>query len=314
MLSAGCFSSINIILVQSSFSTDSNTIYFTSHPTNVWSLPIETINSHVTQVAQFTSIITISNTNDKSVLTNLNSELFPSADGFSLLISSSKSIPSGDYIVKVATTDLPLLKYNGKDYAVTIQGDDSTVIVPSSPSAIIATILSTSSIVSTDTPMGLGIMGGLLALDPTGTFFRFTKILQILNKLYFININYGKRLELFLYSLARFTPDTSSSTRPHWVYNIKHTRGKLSLRRLSLDLIGSKLLIVCLYIVSWLIKGLKRLVARQQIMGKIGIYFCHYANKVHLIIFNLVFIDFIWLAPRTLLHSRDLPVLNYYGS
>jgi hypothetical protein len=28
-------------------------------------------------------------------------------------------------------------------------------------------------------------MGGLLALDPTGTFFRFTKILQIVNKLYF---------------------------------------------------------------------------------------------------------------------------------
>jgi hypothetical protein len=41
-------------------------------------------------------------------------------------------------------------------------------------------------------------MGGLLALDPTGTFFRFTKILQIVNKLYFININYGKRLEAFL--------------------------------------------------------------------------------------------------------------------
>jgi hypothetical protein len=41
-------------------------------------------------------------------------------------------------------------------------------------------------------------MGTLLALDPTGTFFRFTKILQIVNKLYFININYGKRLEAFL--------------------------------------------------------------------------------------------------------------------
>ena len=44
-------------------------------------------------------------------------------------------------------------------------------------------------------------------------------------------------------------------------------------------------------------------------MGKFGIYFCHYANKVHLIIFNLVFIDFIWLAPRTLMHARDLPML-----
>jgi hypothetical protein len=47
---------------------------------------------------------------------------------------------------------------------------------------------------------------------------------------------------------------------------------------------------------------------QDWVHSKIGIYFCHYANKVHLIIFNLVFIDFIWLAPRTLLHSRDLPL------
>jgi hypothetical protein len=51
---------------------------------------------------------------------------------------------------------------------------------------------------SLSTLSGVMIMGGLLALDPTGTFFRFTKILQIVNKLYFININYGKRLEAFL--------------------------------------------------------------------------------------------------------------------
>ncbi len=36
------------------------------------------------------------------------------------------------------------------------------------------------------------VHAALLAADPTGTFFRFTKILQIVNKLYFININYGK--------------------------------------------------------------------------------------------------------------------------
>ena len=53
---------------------------------------------------------------------------------------------------------------------------------------------------------------------------------------------------------------------------------------------------------------MKRVLLDHCIMGKFGIYFCHYANKVHLIIFNLVFIDFIWLAPRTLMHARDLPI------
>jgi hypothetical protein len=29
----------------------------------------------------------------------------------------------------------------------------------------------------------------------------------------------------------------------------------------------------------------------------------YYVDRVHLIIFNLVFIDFIWLAPRTLMQT-----------
>ena len=63
---------------------------------------------------------------------------------------------------------------------------------------------------------------------------------------------------------------------------------------------------IIFYVLSWLLRGVKRLLIDNCIMGKVGIYFCHYANKVHLIIFNLVFIDFIWLAPRTLMHSRGL--------
>ena len=63
---------------------------------------------------------------------------------------------------------------------------------------------------------------------------------------------------------------------------------------------------IIFYVLSWLLRGVKRLLLDNCIMGKVGIYFCHYANKVHLIIFNLVFIDFIWLAPRTLMHSRGL--------
>lgn len=68
---------------------------------------------------------------------------------------------------------------------------------------------------------------------------------------------------------------------------------------------------IIFYVLSWLLRGVKRLLIDNCIMGKVGIYFCHYANKVHLIIFNLVFIDFIWLAPRTLMHSRGLPYFEF---
>jgi len=41
------------------------------------------------------------------------------------------------------------------------------------------------------------------------------------------------------------------------------------------------------------------------------LYFVYYSLKVHLIIFNLVFIDFIWFGSRTLLHSANLAFSHY---
>jgi hypothetical protein len=84
-----------------------------------------------------------------------------------------------------------------------------------------------------DSATGLAVMGTLLAADPTGTFFRFTKILQIVNKLYFININYGKRLEAFLAKSAiafarRPKRKQRSST---W----RNYRGKLTKRKSNFE-------------------------------------------------------------------------------
>ena len=93
---------------------------------------------------------------------------------------------------------------------------------------------------------GMAVSGALLALDPTGTFFRFTKILQIVNKLYFININYGKRLEAFL----------AKSVRTDGVHreglNILNTRGKLSWKRVTLDFVAAMSDKVILYLLSWI--------------------------------------------------------------
>ncbi|HYG84357.1 MAG TPA: hypothetical protein VD907_05795, partial [Verrucomicrobiae bacterium] len=165
----------------------------------------------------------------------------------------------------------------------------------------------TTTVAAPDSATGLAVMGTLLAADPTGTFFRFTKILQIVNKLYFININYGKRLEAFLAKSSIVHNDESKAQQ--LAYNSMLYRGKLTNKKVTLSGISMPLMMykIIFYVLSWLLRGVKRLLLDNCIMGKVGIYFCHYANKVHLIIFNLVFIDFIWLAPRTLMHSRGLP-------
>jgi hypothetical protein len=175
-----------------------------------------------------------------------------------------------------------------------------------------APVSSMSTVSSGDSAASMSLMGTLMAADPTGTFFRFTKILQIVNKLYFININYGKRLEAFLAKSIPVPEPEPDPRRPQSVFNRQASRGKLTLKAVPLDFVPAAGWRQWVYLASWSIKAFKRFLLDNCIMGKVGIYFCHYANKVHLIIFNLVFIDFIWLAPRTLMHSRGLPNYKIY--
>jgi hypothetical protein len=173
----------------------------------------------------------------------------------------------------------------------------------------------TLSTTSTSDTVGVLTATTLLTLDPTGTFFKTASSLHLFGRLYFINVNYGPRLGSLLYYLTPNEQYEPILGREQVVYNNNGYRHKVDSRKVTVDFMGFKTLLVWIYIVSWIGIILKRIKIISDLrMGKIGIYFCHYANKVHLIIFNLVFIDFIWLAPRTLLHSRDLPVQNYLGT
>src|SRR5207237_2280615 len=97
-----------------------------------------------------------------------------------------------------------------------------------------APVSSMSSVSSGDSATSMSLMGTLMAADPTGTFFMFTKILQIVNKLYFININYGKRLEAFLAKSAPEGKVDPDPKKPQRVYNLKNSRGKLTQKTVPL--------------------------------------------------------------------------------
>ena len=109
--------------------------------------------------------------------------------------------------------------------------------IPSQQAAISAL---TTTVAAPDSATGLAVMGTLLALDSTGTFFRFTKILQIVNKLYFININYGKRLEAFLAKSA--TINDHEATKNEAGLNKLLSRGKLTREKLTLSGIDDSIL------------------------------------------------------------------------
>jgi hypothetical protein len=225
-----------------------------------------------------------------------------------------KGLPNPQYNVTLVGFTFNMTEDNGTNYQIQVMNGSTvyykvqTELSANSSAAILGKAVSTltTTVAAPDSATGLALMGTLLAADPTGTFFRFTKILQIVNKLYFININYGKRLEAFLAKsaiVAKHDPNHRQSVYNAWSYRGKLTNKKVTLSGISMPLMMYKIIF---YVLSWLLRGVKRLLLDNCIMGKVGIYFCHYANKVHLIIFNLVFIDFIWLAPRTLMHSRGL--------
>jgi hypothetical protein len=148
-----------------------------------------------------------------------------------------------------------------------------------------------------------------VALDPTGVLMKFNQILKVINKLYFININYGTRLTVFLAQIGG-TPD--KKTTPKEVYHSKATRGKFSRAHLPLELFEENLPKCLVYGLSSFIQLINYLVlSNRNRCSLIFLYFVYYSLKVHLIIFNLVFIDFIWFGSRCLLHSRGLSAVEY---
>ena len=173
--------------------------------------------------------------------------------------------------------------------------------------------LSRGSAVVGDTSSSLGFSLGFffLSVDPTGTFFKVTKVMQYGNKLYYININHGEILDAFLLKTASIMQDKMDTKRPQFVFNSNSYRGKMSKQRTTTDFVDFMGIKIALYLFSWALQGLKTMMMINCVMSKKGIYFCHFSNKLHLIVFNLVFLDVIWLAPRTLFYSRDIPIHRY---
>jgi hypothetical protein len=157
----------------------------------------------------------------------------------------------------------------------------------------------------------LPVMMTVVALDPTGVLMKFNQILKIINKLYFININYGSRLTPFLAAIGEMGGGTISLDAD---YNTKHQssyRGKLSKARLSFDFVPAMNYRIGMFLTSWLIWLLHwSLMAMRVRVSKNYLHVMHFCRRVHLIIFNLVFIDFIWYGSHALMHSRGQPMMH----
>jgi len=202
-------------------------------------------------------------------------------------------------------------KLNNKWYIVSAYSGEQAYSFPSEISQ--AAVITAASI---GTNSGIAIAGGntwvtgpLLALvyifDVTGAAFRFTKVLQICNKLYFLNVNYGRKLEAFLWSI-KSTPSNPNTGKTS-MQTISKWRSKLSLKKESTEVASSLIPHTIVYLLSHILLGL-RYFGKKARFGATGITYMNYLDFIHAAIFNIVLVDMVWVGSRGLLQAELSPL------
>lgn len=221
-----------------------------------------------------------------------------------LEISFLSPLYKPSYIVSLALDNSVEFSEASQDYMG--WSSDQTLLIQPPVSDEQSTFTTLVSNANTDSTVGSAVVLSAMALDPTGTVFRFTKILQVINKLYYINVNFGANLEHFLIQTAATVQESPEFQNAHSL----HFRGKLSRNRVPLSTLHPSLFWKSLaYWITWALKlGLyaRRTFSNDGGARKWLLYLCYNANRLHVLVFNLIYADYIWIAARTLLHSKSL--------
>ena len=147
----------------------------------------------------------------------------------------------------------------------------------------------------------------LISADPSGVSTRFSQVLKASSKMLYINVNYGRKLMAFLESTEVFANTLKDDQRTQVKQSTAY-RARLSQKKILLKLASSSLgWKLWMYLASSVIS----LVTSAALAGRWNtskwcLYVMYYQPKLHLIIYNIVFVDFYFYAPRTALHCTDL--------
>ena len=160
---------------------------------------------------------------------------------------------------------------------------------------------------STDNYAGSSILMVLMAFDFSGYLLRFAQIIKIVNKIRFFNLNYGPKLMAYLDALGDMFKILGPRDQSKDVYNSRAFRGRIS--RKYVDLEFSKVFSdkIPVYLISWFILLVNWVISLKNIVvPKFYLHVMKFHPKIHLIVFNILHIDFIFYGSRTLLHARDM--------
>ena len=168
--------------------------------------------------------------------------------------------------------------------------------------------------VPANNPTTVDLISTACVLDPSGTLTRFSQLIKIFNRIYYVNLNFGKVLNSFLAEIEQFSKtQTETYSKDYMMNSVLGYRGKMSLRSVVRDFVNVLTWKVGLYITSWILK----LSSFVFIQGEAPvprwlIKFIYFLPKIHTMLFNLVFVDFAFYGTHTALHFFVFPS-NWIG-
>lgn len=155
----------------------------------------------------------------------------------------------------------------------------------------------------------------LVSMDPTGLITRLSQMLKLMSKLYLLNINFGDRLTAFLESIEEYFPLLKEPNQELLVYHSLGSKGKLTRKNGLGDIFAKFNWKLIVYYLTWIMMGWRYWVLAahkpeitnqpaasaeppKKSMKRSTYILLYLTPKIHLIIFNMVFMDFVFYGVR----------------
>ena len=150
------------------------------------------------------------------------------------------------------------------------------------------------------------VLGAVAASDPTGIFSKFNQLLKIVNKLAFVETNYGPLLEKFFASIVATSGTLTADSSDAIYLATRDYRQKLLRYRVVVDFFTPALLWRALiYSVSFML-NLMPLLSETLLLRtpKCYLFLLAHWDRVHMVIFNFVFTDLLFYGANAMVRNR----------
>lgn len=259
---------------------------------------------------QFINVET--NTNEA---VNATGETMVSGDLINLAITVNSPPPSKRYTVVAGISDQLNITYNAShgvvvypflSYALYVAQQTANEVAQATAQGEIVGLLAAGTPIPGAIPSS-AVMAAA-STDPSGILARATQFLKVLNRLAFVNVNFGPKLTAYLNAVAAFSYPLSEPPGVEIRRVTNNYRFRLTTTKLLVTFQSQLFGRIVFYVVSWTL-NYSVLLCLNMIMKmkpyKFVLWIIYFMPKVHLFVINTFISDFLFYGGHAMLHSSQ---------